>query len=158
MACGIALLTPLRAQDNIPAPATETVPDRLTDETLHQMLTSMGHAPKPLSKGFLIEVKRDAMVVYIQVVLSPDETKLGLNSNLGIVDESSVSAEQWLNLLAANGEYDPSVFFLDRVSHKLYLHRSLDNRAVSLEFLRGQIEKFASNILQSRNLWSLATK
>lgn len=126
----------------------------LTNDGLRQILTDMGYAPKALSKGFLIVLKQGTWTVNMQLVLSPNRTKLGINSNLGMVDEATVTSAQWLELLIANGDIDPSAFYFDRTQKKLYLHRSLDNRAITPEFLRGQIESFASNVLKTENLWS----
>ena len=154
LACGLALLTPLRSQEVTPEPTNEPAPGGLTNEGLQQMLTNMGYAPKALKKGFLIVAKQGTWTVNMQVVLSPNLTKLGFNANLGMVDETTVTAAQWVELLIANGDIDPSAFYFDRTQKKLYLHRSLDNRAVTPEFLRGQIETFSGNIMKTEKLWS----
>lgn len=54
----------------------------------------------------------------------------------------------------ANGDIDPSAFYYDRKQGKLYLHRSLDNRAITPEFLRKQIEAFGGNVVSTSKLWA----
>jgi len=118
------------------------------------MLANLGLEPKPLSKGFLIAIKRDTWTLNMQLVLSPNLEKLGMNANLGKVDDpDSVTASEWKNLLISNGDIDPSAFYFDKDQKKLYLHRSLDNRAVTPEFLRKQIDNFGDNIKNTADLW-----
>src|SRR5262249_22483861 len=116
---------------------SEAVGQILTDDTLKQMLDNMGMEPKKLSKGYLLAIKQDTWTLNIQVVLSPDGRKLGLNANLGKVDDpAGVTASQWMDLLISNGDIDPSAFYFDKEQKKLYLHRSFDNRAVTPAILR----------------------
>lgn len=129
----------------------------LTDDALHQMLDNMGLEPKKLSKGYLLAVKQDTWTINMQVVLSGDGRKLGLNANLGKVeDPASISASQWMNLLVSNGNIDPSAFYFDKDQKKLYLHRSFDNRAITPAILRKEIDNFAGNVRQTGDLWSFA--
>ncbi len=53
-------------------------PDALRNESLKAMLDGMGYSPSPLSKGFLIAIKRDTWTYNMQLVLSDDTTKLGI--------------------------------------------------------------------------------
>ncbi|HLK61345.1 MAG TPA: hypothetical protein VKU00_32645 [Chthonomonadaceae bacterium] len=126
----------------------------LNDESLKQMLENMGYEPKKLTKGYLIVLKQDSWTLNMQIVLSGDTEKMGLNANLGKVeDPSGVSASQWMDLLISNGDIDPSAFYFDKDQKKLYLHRSFDNRAVTPAVLRKQIENFADNIRKTEALW-----
>lgn len=126
----------------------------LANDTLRQMLDGMGMEPKALSKGYLVALKQDTWTINLQVVISDNKLKIGLNANLGkIEDPDSVTASQWRALLIANGDVDPSAFYFDKDQKKLYLHRSFDNRAVTPAFLRGQIENFAANVRGTEPLW-----
>lgn len=128
--------------------------EELTNDTLKTMLSNMGYEPKPLSKGYLLAIKQDTWTLNMQVVLSGDGRKLGLNANLGKVeDPSTVAADQWLKLLISNGDIDPSAFYFDKDQKKLYLHRSFDNRAMTPAWLRKEIENFAGNIRSTEALW-----
>ena len=64
---------------------TPLAADALSDQTLKNMLDGLGLEPKALSKGFLVVVKADTWTFNIQLVLSSDKTKLGMNANLGAV-------------------------------------------------------------------------
>jgi hypothetical protein len=126
----------------------------LNDSCLSQMLTGLGYEPKPLSKGFLIVKKVDGWTLSMQVVISGDATKIGMNANLGLVTDTEVSAAQWEALMVANGEIDPSSFYYDDTQKKLYLHRSIDNRYVTPASLGGQIDNFMGNVRSTSKLWA----
>src|SRR5205807_2698661 len=104
----------LRAQTDNQDPVKPTVSagQALTDESLKQVLENMGYEPKKLSKGYLLAIKQDTWTINIQIVLSGDTEKVGLNANLGKVeDPSTISASQWMDLLVSNGDIDPSSFY-----------------------------------------------
>jgi hypothetical protein len=126
----------------------------LTDDCLSKMLTDLGLAPKPLSKGFLVTVKQDSWTIYVQAVLSGNGAKLGLNANLGVIEAANVSASQWEALLEANGDIDPSNFYYDKDRQKLYLHRSFDNRHVTPAILRDELDRFVGNIRSTEKLYA----
>jgi hypothetical protein len=128
--------------------------DVLTDELLMQDLTNMGFEPKKLSKGFLIAIKQDTWTLNMQLVISANGEKIGLNANLGKVDDpASVSAPTWYDLLVSNGDIDPAAFYFDKDQKKLYLHRTFDNRGVTPAILRREIEAFGGAIRKTENLW-----
>jgi hypothetical protein len=128
--------------------------EALNDDSLKSTLTNMGYEPKKLSKGFLLALKQDTWTLNVQVVLSPDLRKVGLNANLGKVDDpAAVAASDWMELLISNGDIDPSAFYFDKTQKKLYLHRSFDNRTITPAVLRKEIDNFASNIRQTEKLW-----
>jgi hypothetical protein len=132
----------------------ESNPAQLTDDTLKQMLTGMGYEPKALHKGFLLAIKQDTWTINMQVVLSPDQNKMGMNANLGKVeDTAAVPASTWLQLLISNGDIDPSAFYYDKDQKKLYLHRSFDNRGITPAILRREIDSFSSQVRSTEDLW-----
>jgi hypothetical protein len=148
---GISVHAPARADDAPAKPAYAV----LTDEGLETMLDQMGYAPSKLKKGYLIVIKRDEWTINIQLVLSGDSTKIGINANLGKVeDPDSITADQWKSLLVANSDVDPSSFYFDKEQKKLFLHRAIDNRAVDAAYLRKQIESFCNNMTSTSKLWS----
>lgn len=128
---------------------------QLNDEKLRQMLDGMGLEPKALSQGFVVTVRRDAWTTYVQLVISPDQGKIGLNANLGVVENpDAVTAGQWRALLGANQDIDPSSFYYDVPKKKLFLHCVMDNREVTPAYLRSQIDKFVENLTSTQTLWS----
>ena len=117
-------------------------------------LTNMGFEPKKLSKGFLIAIKQDTWTLNMQLVISANTEKIGLNANLGKVeDPASVSAPTWYELLVSNGDIDPAAFYFDKDQKKLYLHRTFDNRGVTPAILRREIEAFGAAICKTESLW-----
>jgi hypothetical protein len=126
----------------------------LTNDCLSQTLTQMGLEPKPLSKGFLVVEKQGTWTYNVQFVLSGDGTKLGLNANLGDVNEAEVTGDQWRALLAANNDIDPSDFYYDPSRKKLYLHRVMDNRYLTPAILRAQLDSFINDMRSTDKLWA----
>jgi hypothetical protein len=126
----------------------------LDNGALKDTLVNMGFEPKPLTKGYLLVIKRDTWTLNTQVVLSGDSTKIGLNANLGKVDDpDQVPAAAWRELLISNGDIDPSSFYFDKDQKKLYLHRSFDNRAVTPAALRKELDNFMDAIIKTADLW-----
>jgi len=126
----------------------------LSEEDLGKLLDQMVYAPKKLKKGYLVEITRDTWTVNIQLVLSADGTKLGMNSNLGVIENAAeVTREQWMGLLTTNGKIDPSFFYFDDDAKKLFLHRTLDNRAIDAEMMRKQIDTFCGNVIATGDVW-----
>ena len=147
--CGSLVFLPFAAKQNEAA--------TLDNDSLKTMLDNMGYAPKSLSKGYLIAVQRDGWTYNMQLVISGDQTKVGINANLGSVDDpTTVNADQWRTLLEKNSDIDPSAFYFDKDQHKLYLHRVVDNRALTAEILRKQIDNFCSNIHDTSDSWNFA--
>jgi len=145
--CGSLVFLPFTAKQDDAA--------KLDNDSLKSMLDNMGYAPKALSSGYLISVKRDSWTYNMQLVLSDDQTKLGINANLGSVDDTStVTADQWRTLLEKNESVDPSSFYFSKDQHKLYLHRVVDNRAITPEVLRVQVDHFCSDIHDTSDSWN----
>jgi hypothetical protein len=126
----------------------------LTDSTLLQMLTDLGYEPKKLKQGYVVAIKKDEWTYNVQFVISPNKEKLGLNANMGTVeDPSAISATQWMNVLAANTDIAPSFFYYNKSKSTLYMHRVLDNRCLTSTIVRLQVEAFTSNIKETADVW-----
>src|SRR5437016_1882512 len=72
----------LRAQDTGAEPRTVTR-GTLTDDTLFQMLDDMGLEPKKLKQGFVVSIKQGDWTFNVQLLISPNKEKIGLNANMG---------------------------------------------------------------------------
>src|SRR5262249_36271657 len=129
----------------------------LNKDSLKTTLAKTGDEPKSLSKGHLLSIKQDTWTLNTQIVISADGRKIGLNANLGkIEDPSTVASDQWMKLLVSNGEIEPSMFYFDKDQKKLYLHRVFDNRSVGPASLRQEIERFCGHIRTTEPLWKFA--
>ncbi|MDE2436736.1 MAG: hypothetical protein KGM49_10790 [Sphingomonadales bacterium] len=131
----------------------QSVAGGVSETALRSVIESMGFAPTKLNKGFLIKVTRDKWTLYVQLVLSDDGTKLGMNANLGEVNVDAVTAVQWRNILVENGDIDPSQFFLNADTKKLYLHRALDNRNMTPQYLASQLDIFMGQVISTEKVW-----
>ena len=144
--CGSLVFLPFVHRDDEPS--------ALDNAGLQSMLDNMGYSPKPLSNGYLISIKQDSWTYNMQLLLSSDGSKIGMNANLGVVeDPSTITSDQWRTLLEKNEDVDPSSFYFDKENKKLYIHRALDNRQVTPAFMRKQIENFCSNIHDTSDEW-----
>lgn len=146
----------LHAQTNDSSGTKTVVPaiQVLDDKSLQTMLENMGYEPKKLKEGYVISIKQDTWTFYIQILLSPNGEKLGLNANLGSVEKpEEITASQWLELLAGNKDISPSYFYYDKKGTHLYLNRSLDNKAITAAQLRKNIENFCANQRETSQLW-----
>jgi hypothetical protein len=140
---------------SLPASA-QTTGQTLDNASLKTALDGLGYETKALSKGYLVTSKVDTWTLYIQVVISSDGTKIGLNANLQSIDDfGAVPAKKWLDLLVSNGQIDPSTFYVDRDQKKLYLHRVIDNRSITPVVLRSQLDNFTNNIISTEATWDL---
>lgn len=136
--------------------SAQTAGQTLDNTSLKSMLDGLGYETKPLSKGFLVTSKVDTWTLYVQLVISSDGTKIGLNANLQSIDDfAAVPAKKWLDLLVSNGQIDPSTFYIDREQKKLYLHRVVDNRSITPAVLRSQLDNFTNNIISTEATWDL---
>ena len=126
----------------------------LSDASLLQMLNDLGYDAKKLKQGYVVAIKQGEWTYNVQFVLSPNREKLGLNANMGTVDDTStVTAAQWMNLLTANTDTAPSFFYFNKNNKTLYMHRVLDNRFITSTILRQQVEAFTANIKDTADAW-----
>jgi hypothetical protein len=146
----------LKAQETTPPekPSPAPVPEALTDESLGALITSMGYENRKLKQGFLVVAKQDTWTLNVQLRLSDDKIRLGFNANLGKVENpGEIAASQWMELLVANGDIDPSSFYFDKDQKKLYLHRTTINIGITPEVLRRELDKFMAHIRKTEALW-----
>jgi hypothetical protein len=145
----VALAPIIRAQDD-PRKSGQS----LTNDSLRALLDNLGYEPKKLTSGYLVAIKKDGWTYNMQFVLSDDKTKIGLNANLGLIEKlDAVTAPQWMGLLTANKDIDPSFFYVDKDQKKLYMHRVLDNRAITPSYIRQQTDNFCGNIKETSDAW-----
>lgn len=133
------------------APATRGV---LNDASLQQMLVDMGYEPKKLKQGYVVAIKQGEWTFNVQFLISPNKEKIGLNANVGTVDDTSaVTAAQWMNVLASNTDIAPSFFYFNKNNRTLYMHRVLDNRCITSTILRQQVDAFTASIKDTAEVW-----
>ena len=152
--CAATLLAGrIRAQE----PQEEVTPavrGVLNDTSLQQMLVDLGHEPKKLKQGYVVAIKQGEWTFNVQLVISPNKEKIGLNANVGTVDDAStVTASQWMNVLASNTDIAPSFFYFNKNNRTLYMHRVLDNRCMTTAIMRQQVDAFTASIKDTADVW-----
>jgi hypothetical protein len=126
----------------------------ITDADLKSMLTDLGYKPKSLSKGYQITIKKNRWTFNIQVVLSDNREKLGINTIAGDVKQpNDVPAASWLALLETNPEIDPTTFYFDRQQNRLCLHRACDNRGITKRILAKELGSFCFDVVATEKSW-----
>jgi hypothetical protein len=126
----------------------------ITDPGLKQMLKNLGYAPKELSKGYQITIKKNNWTFNIQVVLSDNKEKMGMNTIAGDVKQPlDVPAASWLALLETNPNIDPTTFYFDSKQNRLCLHRACDNRGITKEILAKELDSFCFDVVATARYW-----
>lgn len=134
--------------------ATPIVRGALSDTSLVQMLTDLGYEPKKLKQGYVVAIKDAEWTYNVQLLISANREKIGLNANVGTVDDvNAITAREWLGVLQANTDIAPSFFYFNKSNRVLYMHRVVDNRLVTSALLRRQIEAFTGNIKETADVW-----
>ena len=150
---GTALVSRLGAQEP-QDDGRSTARGVLSDTALFQMLSDMGYEPKKLKQGYVVSIKQGEWTYNVQFVISPNREKIGLNANMGTVEDAGVvTATQWMNVLVANTDIAPSFFYFNKNNRTLYMHRVLDNRYVVSALLRQQVDAFTANIKETADVW-----
>ena len=136
-----------QASTNVPANA-------ITDADLKKMLIDLGYTPKSLSKGYQITIKKNKWTFNIQVVLSDNLEKMGINTIAGDVKQpADVPAASWLALLETNPEIDPTTFYFDNQQKRLCLHRACDNRGITSEIIAKELDSFCFDVVATAKFW-----
>jgi hypothetical protein len=131
----------------------------LTGDSLKQMLVGLGYEPTKLTTGYLTSITKDGWTFHLHFVLSSDQTKIGINTYLGPIDQlGNVTAAEWLGLLEANREIDPSAFYVDKDQKALCMHRVVDNRSITPAYLRQQTDNFCTNLRSTSDSWQFVRK
>ncbi len=137
-----------------PATAVSTSTAGLTDPGLKKMLMDMGYTPKDLSKGYQVTIKKNNWTFNVQVVLSDNKEKMGMNTIAGDVKQpTDVPAASWLALLETNPEIDPTTFYFDKQQNRLCLHRACDNRGITQDILAKELDSFCFDVVATSKVW-----
>lgn len=152
----VALVQTIRAQESTQTDSRKSG-QTLTYDSMQKMLDGMGYESKKMTTGVLVSIKKEGWTYPVHMILSDDKSKVGFSSVLGTVtDIKTVTASQWLGLLTANQDIDPSFFFVDKDTKTIYIHRVLDNRSITPAYLKVQTDNFCSNIKQTEKAWGFA--
>ena len=135
-------------------------PAPLTDDSLLAMLKNMGYAPRiektPKGSIYSLTIQRGTWTYYVDVSLSPSKTKLWLSGWLSALPrDEKVPAERLLALLEGSWTHGPAHFRYHRGFRQLNIGLCLDNRDITPETLRTQLESFMDTMKKSEELWNV---
>jgi hypothetical protein len=137
------------------------VPGAVTRETLPQMLTNLGYEPKTLGDGATcITMKTAEFTLFVRVSLSSDGRKVWLASNCGAVNPERVAPARLRNLLAR--DTGTARFYLcdcdaclKKTEKDLYVSQPVDNRSLTAQALRAELDDFAGSVVRTAPLWQV---
>jgi len=124
-------------------------------EALGTLLRELGLEPKPLSADvFQITVEQDRWPVHIMTSLSTDGRRVWLESKFApVADPDKVPQAAWKRLLEANEKIGPAHFAFDKSDKRVHLYKSFDNRDLTAERLKHEIEHFDTTVRKTQDDW-----
>jgi hypothetical protein len=130
----------------------------LGEKELGDMLTTLGHAPKPfkLNNGvtvYIIQIKVDTLNINVSVERSPDGSKLWLAADFQL-PAGGIPGDVMQKMLEANAKHGPCHFALNVQGKAFSLAMPMDNRNISSEELQRQIGSFSNALRQTEALWN----
>jgi uncharacterized protein (TIGR03067 family) len=149
----VTILTPLAAQPN---PLVRPLPPAgAGTDTIGLLLRELGYEPKALSPDvFQVTVERERWSVHVMVSLSTDGQRVWLESKFAPVeDPDRVSPRAWKRLLEANEKIGPAHFAFDKSDKRIHLYKSFDNRGLSADRLKRELEHFDLTVRKTQDYW-----
>lgn len=130
-------------------------PSAVGTEVLGKYLRDLGFDPKPLSPDvYQITVERDRWSVHIMSSLSTDGQRIWLESKFAPVAEPDrVPGSTWRRLLEINERIGPAHFAFDTNDRRVHLYKSFDNKNLTAERLRKEIEQFDRTVRSTQDFW-----
>ena len=124
-------------------------------DTLGRLLRDLGHDPKALSPDILqITVEKDSWPVHLMLSLSTDGQRIWVESKFApVADPDRVPAAAWRRLLEANEKIGPAHFAFDKQDKRIHLYKSFDNRDVTTDRLKKEIEHFDLTVRKTQDYW-----
>lgn len=133
--------------------------DPLTYQKLQEVVTGMGHTPKPLPKDdgtppskFEITIVTTGFNVPIGVEVSPSGRYIWCSASLG---ESKLTGDDALAALRRIGSIQPTTFWITSKNY-LMMGIAVDNRDVTAEDLKRIFDKLAADVGSTADIWQKA--
>ncbi len=150
VAVAISLLSPVNAQDS-------STPGQHDAASLKKSLEELGYEIKnivtePGKEKYAVTLEKGGLTLPIGVEISPSRGYLWLTLNLGAAPADSAPASRFAELLKANAQIQPSLFYITK-SGRLMIGHPTENRAVTNAQLRRNIEKIADDVVIKKAIW-----
>ncbi|MFO0969923.1 MAG: type III secretion system chaperone [Gemmataceae bacterium] len=134
--------------------------DALTDESLSTMLRELGYEPtvRKNTSGsgsvYHLKVPRGTWTFEVDVSLSNNKRKVWLSCWFNDMARDPTASE-FSALMEANFKHGPAHFTYTPKTRTLNLGMALDNRALSNDILRLELDTFMDVIRDTQSLWNL---
>lgn len=132
--------------------------DALTEETLLTMVRGLGYEPTTRKSGdrpiHHLKIVRGTWTYEIDVSLSTNKRKVWLSCWFKDMSREPTASE-FAALLEASFKHGPAHFTYTPATRTLNLGMALDNRAITPEILRFEMDIFMDVIRDTQPLWNL---
>jgi hypothetical protein len=125
---------------------------------LKKGIEDIGYEPKNISREadqekYEFKLERGGLNIPISAEITSSKNYIWLLAVLATdVKEESYSASKLFKILQANGNIQPAQFFITR-NGRLLVGQAIENRNVTNAILRRVVEKLATNVVETKELW-----
>jgi hypothetical protein len=153
--------TPAADKDAGPLPVRPSI-GPLTEQELSAMLETLGYEPKTFKTApgdlYVVRIPSGPWTYAVRVSLSRDRKKVWLTNWVTRLEATEeVPAALWPKLVEANFRYGPAHFSYEAKARQLVLGLPLDNRGITLGFLRQELDRLVQTSNQTILLWDKRT-
>jgi uncharacterized protein (TIGR03067 family) len=149
----VTILSPVAAQ---PSPLIRPLPPSGPGpDILGTLIRELGYEPRALSPDvYQVTLERDRWPVHIMVSLSTDGQRVWLEAKFAPVEEpDKVAPQAWKRLLEANEKIGPAHFAFDPGDKRIHLYKSFDNRGLSANRLKAELDHFDRAVRKTQDYW-----
>ncbi len=138
------------------SPVTAAYAQTISAEQLKSMVEGLGYTATVLSKPgedlkFEVPIEKGGYTTPMLLEISPSGRFIWVSANLG---DEDVDPDLALEFLFVNAEVQPSSFWITEDGF-LKLGMAIDNRAVTSDYVNYVLQKIASDVVDTADLWEL---
>jgi hypothetical protein len=125
----------------------------LNNERLLDMLRGLGYEPKVYNSGgtiYHLAVDKDGFHYEISLRLSPNGRQLWILNHFGA---RSYTMDEMRRLMEASATWGPAHFVFDSATRELSLRLAIDNRNITQDWLRTEIDFYMHVVRTTEPLW-----
>jgi hypothetical protein len=132
----------------------------LTEEGLQTYLKNLGYRFNVEKMGestiYWIKVSREGVEYSVSFQISPNKEKIWAIVPLADIPEiDKASADRLAQFLELNDTIGPCYFRFNRGYKRLYMCRAMDNRAVTPDVFRDNLDRLVDRMVETRDAWQL---
>lgn len=130
----------------------------LSVENVRDMLRGLGYEPSVRKSGSMdvlhLSIRRDDWTFEFDVSVSGNKKKIWMSCFFDPYSRDP-NARELANLLDASFKHGPAHFTYNPTNRQLNLGLPLDNRGITADILRTEVETFIDTIRKTESLWNL---